>query len=172
MLGSTIVWEIAMTNHEGGCLCGELRYETLSDPVNVTVCHCRFCQRATGTAYMVESVFRQEDLRIMRGVPAVYPLPSGGSGKTIYVHFCSLCGTKLFLTFERFTNEYGVFSGTFDDPNWFAMRPDNTKHIFTGVARKDTILPAGISTFDEHAILNDGTPLKPVLFEQPQVVGN
>jgi hypothetical protein len=164
--------EAAMTNHEGGCLCGEMRYEALADPVNVTVCHCQFCQRATGTAYMVESVFRQEDLRTTKGSPTVYQIPSQGSGKTIYIHFCPQCGTKLFLTFERFTQEYGVYSGTFDDPNWFAMRPDNTKHIFVGVARKDTILPADIAVFSEHAIPNDGTPLQPTLFGQPHYIGN
>jgi hypothetical protein len=50
--------------HEGGCLCGAVRYETLADPLRVTTCHCRFCQRATGSAYMVEPIFRTVDLRV------------------------------------------------------------------------------------------------------------
>jgi hypothetical protein len=52
------------------------------------------------------------------------------------------------------------------------MRPDNTKHIFTGVARKETILPANIAVFSEHAILNDGTPVQPTLLGQSQTIAN
>jgi len=33
--------------HEGGCLCGSVRYRTTGDPVAATVCHCKFCQRRT-----------------------------------------------------------------------------------------------------------------------------
>jgi len=42
--------------HEGGCLCGEIRYETMAEPVRVTICHCTFCQRLTGSAYLVEPI--------------------------------------------------------------------------------------------------------------------
>jgi hypothetical protein len=50
--------------HEGGCLCGSVRYRTLADPVRVTICHCTFCQRFTGTAYLVEPIFRKEDVAL------------------------------------------------------------------------------------------------------------
>ena len=160
-----------MTVHPGRCLCGAVRYETLADPVRVTICHCRFCQRATGSAYMVEPIFRMEDLRITRGLPSVYDLRSAGSGKVVHVHFCQTCGTKLYLTFERFTETCGIYAGTFDDPDWFSIEPETAKHIFLDVARHDTILPAGISVFGQHAMQNDGTPLEPVVFEMPHVVG-
>ncbi len=42
--------------HQGGCLCGEVRYRTTSAPVHVTICHCTFCQRMTGSAYLVEPI--------------------------------------------------------------------------------------------------------------------
>ena len=160
-----------MTVHQGGCLCGSVRYGTSGDPVRVTICHCRFCQRATGSAYMVEPIFRLEELRVTSGVPAVYDLKSAGSGKIVHVHFCQACGTKLYLTFERFAGYCGVYAGTFDDPDWFAIGPENTKHIFRDVARHDTILPAGIDVFGQHATLNDGTPLEPTVFQEPHVVG-
>jgi hypothetical protein len=139
--------------------------------MRVTICHCKFCQRATGGAYMVEPVFRQADLRVTKGSPAVYDHISGGNGKTIHIHFCATCGTKLYLTFERFAEVCGVYAGTFDDPNWFDIRPENSRHIFIDVARHKTILPPGIPSFGEHAIRNDGTPLQPVTFDQPQIAG-
>lgn len=160
-----------MIVHEGGCLCGAVRYEVEGAPLRVTVCHCRFCQRATGSAYMVEPVFRQADLRITRGLPKVYDLRSQGSGKLVHVHFCAACGTKLYLAFERFAEAFGVYAGTFDDPDWFEIDPATAKHVFIDVARRDTILPPGIACFGEHAILNDGTPRQPVRFGRPQPVG-
>lgn len=160
-----------MTVHAGGCLCGGVRYATLTDPIRVTICHCRFCQRATGSAYMVEPIFRIEDLQVTHGMPAVYDLVSAGSGKVVHVHFCQTCGTKLYLTFDRFTTACGVYAGTFDDPDWFTIDADNTKHIFLDVARHDTIVPAGIDAFAQHAMQNDGTPLEPVVFATPHPIG-
>jgi hypothetical protein len=160
-----------MSIHEGGCVCGQVRYETLTDPARVTICHCKFCQRATGSAYMVEPIFRLEDLRVTQGSPTVYQLRSAGSGMLVHVHFCPVCGTKLYLTFERFTETCGVYAGTFDDPNWFSIRPDNARHIFIDMARHDTIIPPGVAAFGGHALRNDGAPLEPVVFDQPHVMG-
>ena len=75
---------------------------------------------------------------------------------------------KLYLTFERFPTAAGVYAGTFDDPNWFGTAPETTKHIFIGVARRDTILPAGFACFAEHAMTNDGTPLEPMRLDAPR----
>lgn len=58
--------------HEGGCLCGATRYRTEGEPLRVTICHCRFCQRATGAAFMVEPIFRLENVSVTRGVPSIY----------------------------------------------------------------------------------------------------
>jgi hypothetical protein len=160
-----------MSIHAGGCLCGAVRYQTLADPLRVTVCHCRFCQRATGSAYMVEPIFRLEDLRVTSGSPVVYDITSAGSGKLVHVYFCQKCGTKLYLTFERFAETCGVYAGTFDDPNWIAVDPENSRHIYVNVARHDTILPAGVNLFSQHAFLNDGTPLEPMMLGEPTTAG-
>ena len=160
-----------MSLHEGGCLCGAVRYETSADPLRVTTCHCRFCQRATGSAYMVEPIFRLADLRVTRGVPSTYDHRSEGSGKLVHVHFCGACGTKLYMTFERFATSCGVYAGTFDDPNWFEISDATSKHIFIGVARHETILPPGIPAFHRHAMTNDGAPEEPVVFGEARGVG-
>jgi hypothetical protein len=160
-----------MTLNEGGCLCGAIRYATSADPVRVTYCHCRFCQRATGSAYMVEPIFTKRDFEIISGEPATYTLASKGSGKQVTINFCSTCGTKLFLRFERFPMAFGVYAGTFDDPNWFARLPEMSKHIFLSSAQNGTVVPAGIKAYLEHEIRNDGTPIAPTKFEQPHIIG-
>ena len=109
------------TRHEGGCLCGRVRYATCAMPGRVTVCHCRFCQKATGSAYMVEPIFNAADLIVLDGQPKVFTQPSQGSGKKVHIHFCAMCGTKLWLRFERFPDAVGIYAGTFDDPAWFPL---------------------------------------------------
>jgi hypothetical protein len=119
---------------------------------------------------MVEPIFRRDDLRLTQGTPTVYQHRSEGSGKAVFLHFCPTCGTKLYLTFERFADSCGVYAGTFDDPNWFEIVPETSKHIFVGVARHDTILPAGVPLFGEHAKLNDDTPVEPITIDAPRTV--
>jgi hypothetical protein len=149
-----------------------LRYETRTDPVRVTVCHCRFCQRATGSAYMVEPIFRREDVAVTRGEPSVFALRSEGSGRTVRIHFCPVCGTKLFLTFERFPDSCGVYAGTFDDPSWFPVGPENSRHIFVDMGRPDSVLPEGTPLFAEHAIDLDGQAREPARLDRPRPIAD
>ncbi len=160
-----------MTRNEGGCLCGDVRYATLAMPSRVTVCHCRFCQKATGSAYMVEPIFGANDFVVLAGSPRIYDQVSAGSGKVVHVHFCADCGTKLWLSFEQFPDAVGIYAGTFDDPCWFPIGPATSKHIYVGVARRDTAIPAGLPTFVEHATAKDGTPQEATVFETCHQIG-
>ncbi len=160
-----------MSAQEGGCLCGAIRYAAKAQPVRLTICHCRFCQRATGSAYMVEPIFRKTDFEVISGQPKVYQQRSQGSGKRVDVHFCADCGTKLYLAFERFPDVVGVYAGTFDNPNWFERSDENSKHIFLSAAQHGTVIPAGVAGFQAHMITNDGKPIEPHVFGDHYVVG-
>ena len=158
--------------HEGGCLCGVVRYSVASEPSNVINCSCRFCQRSTGAAYSVETLFAKEDFKTTKGVTKVYEHFSEGSGKTVYVNFCAKCGTKLFLKFARFPTIVGVYSGTFDNPNWFARTPENTQYFFLSKAQNGTVLPAGFEVFHEHYWQSEGIPSTPQTFDEHTVVSS
>ncbi|MFT6456597.1 MAG: hypothetical protein ACJARR_002309 [Pseudophaeobacter arcticus] len=121
---------------------------------------------------MVEPVFNTADFAIVCGKPKLYTHLSEGSGKEVYVHFCDNCGTKLFLTFERFEGAVGVYGGTLDDPNWLIITPENSKHIFLGVAKKGTVIPPHFNTFEKHATENDGTPIEPTIFDRPHIIAD
>lgn len=160
-----------MSTHEGGCLCGATRFETTADPVRVTTCHCTFCQRATGSANMVEPLFDKPALRVVKGTPKVFDLVSEGSGKVVHLHFCPDCGGRLYLSFERFPDIVGVYAGAFDDPAWFDITPDNAKHIFLGEARPDTVIPPGLPTFEEHSQTREGETCTATVFDAPHIIG-
>jgi len=132
-----------MDEHEGGCLCGAVRYAAAGQPVRVTVCHCTFCQRLTGSAFLVEPIFARGDVKFVAAAPEVYKHRSDSSGKRVSVHFCARCGAHLMLSFERFSSVVGMFGGTFDDPNWFERGPGKSRHIFGRSAQKGVVAAGG-----------------------------
>jgi hypothetical protein len=149
--------------HQGGCLCGEVRYRTTAEPLRVTICHCTFCQRMTGSAYLVEPIFRREDVEFHGIPPKTYEHRSDSSGKRVTLNFCGRCATTICLDLGRFPDILGLCGGTFDDPNWFERGNDNCRHIFTRSAQKGVVLPAGVNLYEEHALKLDGTPNQPTV---------
>lgn len=155
-----------MSIQQGGCLCGAIRYAASAQPIRVTYCHCKFCQRATGSAYMVEPIFERKSFEIISGKPATYAKASEGSGKQVTINFCAACSTKLFLDLERFPTIYGVYGGTFDNPNWFDRPPKLVRHIFLDSAQNGTVIPAGVRAYRQHEMPADGKPDAPIVFEE------
>jgi hypothetical protein len=159
------------TDHKGGCICGDVRYKTTAEPLRVTICHCTFCQRFTGSAFLVEPIFRREDVAFF-GAPRIYDHRSDSSNKRVSLNFCGRCGTTLYLDLERFPDILGLCGGTFDDPNWFDRGPGKCRHIFTRSAQNGVVLPAGLETFREHAFQTDGTPNEPIVLAHALVVAH
>ena len=114
---------------------------------------------------MVEPIFAKTSFDLTSGKPAAFTQASVGSGKRVTINFCSACGTKLYLDLERFPTIYGVHCGTFDDPNWFDCSPEIIRHIFLDSAQNSTVISGGFKTFRQHAMLNDGMPVAPTVFE-------
>ena len=67
--------------HEGGCLCGAVRYRTRGAPHRGLVCYCTFCQRLTGSAYLVEAIFLKEQVEITGGPIGTYEQRSDETGQ-------------------------------------------------------------------------------------------
>ena len=156
----------------GRCLCGSLVYEAEGQPSTVTVCHCRFCQRATGGAYLVDALFRRSRFRILDGTPSVYDHVSEGSGNVVHIQFCATCGTKLWLEFERWPDLIGVYAGTLDDPGGFDRSPDRTHYIFADQAADWTVMPAGARVYPGDLTDASGERVTPLCLSEPRVVGH
>jgi hypothetical protein len=157
----------AKISQQGGCLCGALRFQARAQPVRLTLCYCRFCQRATGSSHMVEPIFNESDFEVIAGSSTIYSLTSSGSGKQVNVQFCAQCGTKICLTFERFPSVVGVYAGAFDDPSWFDRSPETTACLFLDGAQAGALVPAGVRTYREHRTAHDGAPNETVVFDTP-----
>ena len=59
---------------EGRCLCGAVSYTIDAKPVRMAQCHCKDCQRASGTGHMSLAFFEKRDVVIRGQLPATPPL--------------------------------------------------------------------------------------------------
>jgi hypothetical protein len=118
-------------NHHGGCICGAVTYTTTCSPERITVCHCRWCQQRTGTAFGTEVVFLNENVDI-NGEMGAYRHVSDESGRWLEVHFCKRCGTNLGLTLELRPEIRSIPAGTFNgDPDWLDKASSTIRHVYT-----------------------------------------
>src|SRR5262245_50503967 len=129
---------------QGGCACGAVRYRPTADPLIVHACHCRDCQRITGSAFVLNLWIERRFVELERGAPKSFLL-TAGSGKHHEVFFCGACGTTVWSRYEAPPGDT-IFlrAGTLDDPS--AVEPD--VHIFTRTKVPWLSLPAGVPAFE------------------------
>ena len=131
--------------HEGGCLCGAVRYRTKGAPVRAQICHCAFCQRRTGSAFAEPIIFNDPDVEITGGPLTTYEHRSDESHRWLRLQFCPRCGTTVTWTAERIPGRRAIAGGTFDDPNWLKIE----RHIWTRSAQRWIDFPADVELFEK-----------------------
>lgn len=131
---------------EGGCACRAVRYRMQSAPLTVHCCHCRWCQRETGSAFVLNAVIEADRVESLGVEPEVINTPSeSGSGQKIAR--CPVCKVAVWSNYFsagpviRF-----VRTGTLDNPD---MLPPDV-HIFTASKQSWVLLPASTPTFAEY----------------------
>jgi hypothetical protein len=88
------------------CCCGSLRAEVTDEPVLVTACHYKGCQRPTGTPLGVSAYFPKVQVRT--GGPSKVHERISGSGRKIELHFCPDCGSTVFWYAEFVPGLIGI----------------------------------------------------------------
>ena len=81
----------------GGCLCGETRYQTNAEPLRSSVCHCRYCQLRTGSAFGVSIYFQDDEVNLL-------------SGKLDYFSYSTESGIVTVSSGQEVTNDLPVSS--------------------------------------------------------------
>jgi hypothetical protein len=104
-----------MSQLTGACLCGAARYTTTAEPVLSAVCHCRDCQRFTGSAFGALVAVPKEALTIVGTMKTFTRL--GGSGMPVLRHFCPECGSSIA---EETASAVVLNVGTLDEPKSIA----------------------------------------------------
>ena len=137
--------------HEGGCLCGTVRYRVVGNP-NPTltcVCHCTRCQRHTGSAFRLSVYFDETEVKITRGILKPYEYRSEESQRWVKMEFCPTCGTTVTWTAEAAPGVRGIAGGTFDDPSWFEL----PVHVWTRSAQPWMVYPPGVTIQEKYDLI-------------------
>jgi hypothetical protein len=124
----------------GGCMCGIIRYECSAEPILMVNCHCRDCQRATGTAFASGILVPCNAVTIAGDVK--YYDVTGESGKIVSRGFCANCGSRLFGK-PPIPELMSIMAGSLDDSSWFQPEMD----IYTDSAQPWDYLNPGLPKF-------------------------
>jgi hypothetical protein len=132
--------------YEGGCTCRQVRYRMTSKPMYVNCCHCRWCQRETGTAFAINAMIEADRVELLSGAPEIINTPSN-SGKGQKIARCPKCHVALWSNYSGAGNLVRfVRVGTLDEPDNFP--PDI--HIFTMSKQPWVVLPSGTPAVHEY----------------------
>jgi len=102
---------------EGGCQCGTARYQITAPPLGVYNCHCRDCQRSSGSTHTMSMPTRREHVVLLRGELVAYDKPAD-SGRIVRMMGCARCGTKLWNEPQSSPTMLVIKPGTLDDMSW------------------------------------------------------
>ena len=105
-----------MTTRVASCTCGAFRLLCEGDPARVSVCHCRACQRRTGSAFGVQARFGVDQVTIEGPTSTFVRVGDGGSAITF--RFCPTCGDTGCWEIEGMDGWLAVPVGAFADASF------------------------------------------------------
>jgi hypothetical protein len=113
-----------MTQFEGGCLCGHIRFRATGAPGFPHSCSCRMCQRHTGSLTAVWVEFPREAVEWTGpgGAPSVFR-SSGASSRA----FCPQCGSSIGAIDDA--PVVALLTGAFDKPHLKALVPQSHSYV-------------------------------------------
>jgi hypothetical protein len=133
------------SNPEGGCACGAVRYRLASAPMFVHCCHCRDCQRQTGSAFVINALIETDRVVLLAGDLRPVAMPTD-SGRPHRIFRCASCQTAMWSEYSGLATLLFVRVGTLDDPA--AIPPD--VHIYVRSKLPWVTLPEGVPNFEAY----------------------
>lgn len=140
--------------HNGGCLCGAVRFQLNARPLGVNACHCNDCKKLTGATNLLmllaeRAAFSHQGNSIQRY------RKRADSGNQIDIIRCSGCGVRMWH--EPLSAPHLVFiaAGTLDDSSWAVP----TSHIW---AKR---VSHGVTFEGDALVLQEGPSSREQLFD-------
>ncbi len=127
---------------DGRCACGALRYRLASKPMFIHCCHCRDCQRQTGSAFVINALIETNRVERLSGETRAVAAPTD-SGRPHEIHRCASCGTAVWSHYGGVRALSFVRVGTLDEPS--DLPPD--VHIYTRSKLPWVTLPTNVPAF-------------------------
>ncbi|HEU4851624.1 MAG TPA: GFA family protein [Telluria sp.] len=106
----------------GGCYCGEIRYEVDGDITHGTLCHCVDCRRVSGAPVVGWFTVAEDRVRFVRGAPKWFR-----SSEHVMRAFCAACGTPIAYRRDSEPGYVDITTCSLDQPELAPPR-DHTFH--------------------------------------------
>ena len=133
-----------MSQITGGCLCGDVRYESSAEPQMVVVCHCTTCQKNTGSPFSLNVAVPDNEIKMAGDSLRTYEERSDAASPPFYRLFCSRCGSPIAGRGAAYPGLVFLKAGTLDDPSW--VRP--TVHIWCAEKQPWVAIEEGVAQFE------------------------
>ena len=130
-----------MNSLTGACACQAIQYECTVEPTFSWKCHCRDCQRASGSMLCPVMYVPKKALTITG--KAKYHRVKADSGNAVNRGFCSNCGCPLFIDAELVPDLMGLWAASLDNPNRFSAQVE----VWTSSAQSWTCLESDLENF-------------------------
>ena len=160
-----------LSGSEGGCDCGKVRFRFKADPIGVNCCHCRDCQRQTGSAFALNILIESDNVDMLGGAPEPSELKTAsGKGQANYrcphcpgfgleastTRQATACGSYVAETARRCPGRLIPMSTIFTDSKapWVQI-PDNARTIRASSIRARTSSAHSVRTGAERFFRSD-----------------
>ena len=105
-----------MPRMTGGCLCGQVRYTADAEPIFTGICHCKNCQKQSGTAFSIVVAIPKSVVSITGTTKRFEDKPD--SGLPMARVFCPNCGSPILSDAAAMPDAAIIKAGTLDDTSW------------------------------------------------------
>lgn len=129
----------ASISRTGQCFCGSVKFIVSGPPINVRACHCRDCQRLSGSAFFVRALFLKEHVQIAGEVTGF------ASSNDLVRKFCPRCGSQIFAERKSRPDAIAIALGAFDQLD--GIFP--TEHVWVSDRQEWLLIPAGVQQHRE-----------------------
>jgi len=139
---------------EGGCACGGVRYRVSSAPMIVHACHCRLCQRQTGSSHAVNALIEAD--RVIVGFGRIeHTLLDTPSGRGQLIARCADCKTALWSNYLA------------------ADLGENLRFLRVGTLDEPGLMPADVHIYAASKLpwleIGGNTPVKPAFYKRKEI---
>ncbi len=131
---------MSSATHTGACQCGFVTYRIQGKPLRLNVCHCKDCQKQSGSAFGMSLVIPPDALEIVTGQVKTFEI-TAESGRQKTCAFCPQCGVRIYNGTSAL---FSVKAGTLDDTT--DLVPD--AHYWTRSRQRWNELPANTTCYD------------------------
>jgi hypothetical protein len=125
----------------GRCLCGQIRYTVNADPAIIAVCHCKNCQKQTGSAFSLIVGIPRSTISIQGKLKTFCDI--GDSGQVVERNFCPECGSPIISNVAVMPELTFIKAGTLDDTSWL----DPKMHIYCDSAQRWSLISEDCQKF-------------------------